>query len=285
MSSLVSRYPPVSLLLCTVPAFSLTPAASREPPPVVVVTPPGPSTKARITDLQTRPSVGFVVGRRQSLACQFLPIGPYPPENYAGEITTIELDIGNKRWRGDMGCVHADARRPVRYPLAGNYGGVTGDISLGIGAGANLLVGGSDRSVTLPHFRGRWHQDQPCGSRFQFWSCGWSDPVGLADRFDYTCCSFRGLVERSLVLGLKDKHVAQGLDRALGVAIEVGRGATVVRTCCIVAAHCGQPVIEANRIYILDHSRRLAEDTGAAEGTVMFKREAVKLKNLGTILT
>jgi hypothetical protein len=29
---------------------------------------------------------------------------------------------------------------------------VTGDISLGIGAGVNLLVGGSDRSITLQPF-------------------------------------------------------------------------------------------------------------------------------------
>ena len=152
MSRIVSTLSAVSLLLCTVPAFSQTPAASREPPPVVVVTPPGPSTKSGLLTCNTSPSVGFVVGGRQSLACQFMPIGPYPPENYAGEITTIGLDIGKNSGGAVIWAVFMPTRGAQYGSLAGNYGGVTGDISLGIGAGANLLVGGSDRSVTLQPF-------------------------------------------------------------------------------------------------------------------------------------
>ena len=33
--------------------------------------------------------------------------------------------------------------------LAGNYGGVTGSAALGVGAGANVLVGGSEDSIVL----------------------------------------------------------------------------------------------------------------------------------------
>jgi Protein of unknown function (DUF992) len=36
--------------------------------------------------------------------------------------------------------------------LAGSYGGVSGDLSLGVGVGGNILVGGSERSVTLQPF-------------------------------------------------------------------------------------------------------------------------------------
>ena len=143
MLSLVSTVSAVSLPVCTVPGFAQTPAAPREEPLVVVVTPPGPSTKSGLLTCNTSPSVGFVVGGRQSLACQFMPIGPYPPENYTGEITTIGLDIGKNSGGALIWAVFMPTRGAQYGSLAGKYGGVTGDISLGIGAGANLLVGGS----------------------------------------------------------------------------------------------------------------------------------------------
>jgi hypothetical protein len=36
--------------------------------------------------------------------------------------------------------------------LAGTYGGVSGDIALGLGVGANALIGGSARSIALQPF-------------------------------------------------------------------------------------------------------------------------------------
>jgi hypothetical protein len=36
-----------------------------------------------------------------------------------------------------------------RGALSGSYGGVTASAAVGVGAGANALVGGLDRSVTL----------------------------------------------------------------------------------------------------------------------------------------
>ena len=114
MLHLVSTISAVSLLACTVPAFAQTPAAPREAPPVVVVKPPGPSTKSGLLTCNTSPSVGFVVGGRQSLACQFMPIGPYPPENYTGEITTIGLDIGKNSGGAMIWAVFMPTRgRPV----------------------------------------------------------------------------------------------------------------------------------------------------------------------------
>ena len=152
MSKLMSTLSAISLLLSTVPVFAQTPTARHEGPPVVVITPPGPSNKAGLLTCNTSPSVGFVVGGHKSLVCQFMPIGPYPPENYTGEITTIGLDIGKNSGGALIWAVFMPTRGAQYGSLAGNYGGVTGDISLGIGAGANLLVGGSDRSVTLQPF-------------------------------------------------------------------------------------------------------------------------------------
>ncbi len=152
MSKLLSTLSAVSVLACTVPAVAQTPAAPRKAPPVVVITPPGPSTKAGLLTCNTGPSVGFVVGGRQSLVCQFMPIGPYPPENYSGEITTIGLDVGNNSRGAVMWAVFMPTRGAQYGSLAGKYGGVTSNVSVGIGAGANLLVGGSERSITLQPF-------------------------------------------------------------------------------------------------------------------------------------
>ena len=48
-----------------------------------------------------------------------------------------------------MGGVHAD-----QWPgaLAGDYAGVSGQAAVGVGVGGNVLVGGSNRSVTLQPF-------------------------------------------------------------------------------------------------------------------------------------
>jgi hypothetical protein len=45
--------------------------------------------------------------------------------------------------------VLASAEIPVRGGLAGTYVGGSGDISLGIGVGANALIGGSNKAVAL----------------------------------------------------------------------------------------------------------------------------------------
>jgi hypothetical protein len=153
MSSYCSALSALSFVLIgTTQALAQTPPLSREAPPVVVVTPPSPSTKAGLLTCNTGPSVGFVVGGRQSLACQFMPIGPYRPENYTGEITTVGLDIGKNSGGALIWAVFMPTRGAQYGSLAGKYGGIIGDVSLGIGAGGNILVGGSNRSITLQPF-------------------------------------------------------------------------------------------------------------------------------------
>jgi len=121
-------------------------------PPVVVITPPEPSAKAGVLTCNMSPSIGFVVGSRQRLACLFTPSGPYPPENYLGEITRIGVDIGITDGGVMAWAVFMPTRGSQYGSLAGSYGGVSGDLSLGVGVGGNILVGGSHRSVTLQPF-------------------------------------------------------------------------------------------------------------------------------------
>jgi hypothetical protein len=95
------------------------------------------------------PSIGALVASRQRLRCTFSPVRGGKVERYTGTITRVGFDVGVTvggvmRWR-----VVARTRSLGRGALAGNYVGASGDVSLGIGGGGNVLIGGSRRSVVL----------------------------------------------------------------------------------------------------------------------------------------
>lgn len=122
-------------------------------PPVVIVTPPVPSAKVGMLTCNMSPGVGFIVGGRQSLACQFAPSSPaYAPESYLGEITTIGLDIGVTSGGAMAWAVFMPSVGPQYGAFAGDYVGATGEVTVGVGGGGNVLVGGSNRAVTLQPF-------------------------------------------------------------------------------------------------------------------------------------
>jgi hypothetical protein len=98
---------------------------------------------------QLSPSVGYVVGSRQALTCRFNPEVPRPPEVYVGAIKTAGLDIGIKTGGAMLWAVFAPVNGYYRGALAGAYAGVSGDVAIGLGLGANVLVGGSRRSIAL----------------------------------------------------------------------------------------------------------------------------------------
>src|SRR3954451_13759879 len=92
--------------------------------------------------------IGFVVGSQRQVNCLFTPSYPAPPEQYVGTITKVGLDIGGTA-AGQLvwGVSMATTRR--RGVLAGSYAGASAEATVGAGLGANVLVGGNDRSVAL----------------------------------------------------------------------------------------------------------------------------------------
>lgn len=95
------------------------------------------------------PTVGFIVGSRQRLSCRYNPDGPFPPEIYVGNLSTVGLDIGVSGGGRMLWAVFAPTRGLIRGALAGTYVGASADVALGVGLGANVLVGGSQRSIAL----------------------------------------------------------------------------------------------------------------------------------------
>ena len=116
-------------------------------PPAAAQAPPG--TKTGMLACTLAPSIGFIVGSRQTMTCRFAPDGPFPPEAYVGTITTIGLDIGITAGGALAWGVFAPTAGPPRGALAGEYVGATGEITAGVGVGANVLFGGSNRTIAL----------------------------------------------------------------------------------------------------------------------------------------
>jgi Protein of unknown function (DUF992) len=106
-------------------------------------------TQAGMLSCKLNPSVGFIVFGHQSMECRYVPSAPLPPQFYEGALNTVGIDIGVVGTGGLAWAVLAPTAGVPTGALAGTYVGASGDVALGVGVGANVLVGGSNRSFAL----------------------------------------------------------------------------------------------------------------------------------------
>jgi hypothetical protein len=92
--------------------------------------------------------IGLIIGSQRQVNCLFTPSYAAPPEQYVGTITKVGLDLG-VTGPGQLvwSVLQSTTRR--RGVLAGSYAGASAEVSAVVGLGANVLVGGNDRSVAL----------------------------------------------------------------------------------------------------------------------------------------
>ncbi|HVO03273.1 MAG TPA: DUF992 domain-containing protein [Candidatus Cybelea sp.] len=91
--------------------------------------------------------VGFIFGSSKALSCIFKrPNGD--TERYTGEINKYGVDIGFTTESRIIWAVLAPGDVGPGA-LAGHYGGVTGEAEVGLGLGANVLLGGSSKQIAL----------------------------------------------------------------------------------------------------------------------------------------
>ncbi len=93
-------------------------------------------------------SMGFIVGSVTHLGCLLRSEGR-PDEPYVATIRKIGLDIGITQETGLAWAVFAPVERMAPGALSGNYAGAQGSAAVGVGVGANVLVGGSDNVISL----------------------------------------------------------------------------------------------------------------------------------------
>jgi hypothetical protein len=107
-----------------------------------------PPVRAGILQCEGGQNVGYVVGSSTSLQCVFQSEGRRP-EPYIATLRRLGLDLGITDQTKLTWAVNAPTTRVGYGDLAGHYGGVGANASVGIGGGGNFLVGGPANAYAL----------------------------------------------------------------------------------------------------------------------------------------
>ena len=97
----------------------------------------------------TGPRVGLLVGSRQRMNCVFRSNSTGQQYHYRGRITRLGLDVGITGGGRLFWGVFAPTTHIGPGALRGTYVGAGGNASVGLGLGANVLIGGSNRTISL----------------------------------------------------------------------------------------------------------------------------------------
>jgi hypothetical protein len=106
-------------------------------------------TQVGMLSCKVDPSIGFIIAGHQSMQCRFTQNAPNPPQAYEGALNMVGLNIGISAGGVFGWAVFAPTVGIPAGALAGEYVGASGDIGLGVGVGANVLIGGSGRTFAL----------------------------------------------------------------------------------------------------------------------------------------
>ena len=119
---------------------------------VALATPAAAQTRTKVgmLDCDISGGIGMIIASQKQVQCIFTPASPDlgRQEVYLGTISKLGIDVGATTGGRMLWEVVAPTSRPFGA-LAGHYAGATAEATVGAGIGANVLVGGSDRTVTL----------------------------------------------------------------------------------------------------------------------------------------
>jgi hypothetical protein len=90
---------------------------------------------------------GFVFGSSHAVRCTFSSGDHY--ERYEGSISKFGVDVGYQKSGVLIWAVLAPTDHVNPGALDGHYGGVSAEASVGVGLGANALIGGSTKTLVL----------------------------------------------------------------------------------------------------------------------------------------
>lgn len=121
---------------------------------IVAAAAPASAQMARAGSLECDVSggVGMVITSSKALDCLFFRDDGAPPEHYVGTIKRFGVALGATGPGHLDWLVATSTNRIGPGALTGDYGGVGASATAGVGLGANALVGGSNRTVSLQPF-------------------------------------------------------------------------------------------------------------------------------------
>jgi hypothetical protein len=130
-----------SILAITVAGLAFSTLAVTKPADAAV------GVKAGVLTCNVASGWGFVFGSSRNLNCTYSGSGRV--EHYTGDISKFGADIGYLQSGVIVWGVLAPTDKLSPGALRGEYGGATAGASLGVGADANVLIGGSTHELSL----------------------------------------------------------------------------------------------------------------------------------------
>jgi hypothetical protein len=104
--------------------------------------------KAGTLNCEVSGGLGMIVASQRAMHCSFTA-DDGRVDHYLGSITKVGVDLGVTNDGRLIWAVFAPTSGAPIGALAGDYGGVTGSVTVGVGLGANVLVGGSANTMAL----------------------------------------------------------------------------------------------------------------------------------------
>jgi hypothetical protein len=111
---------------------------------------PAHAERTKVGELRCEVSagLGLIITSSKELECRFHSARG-GTESYHGRINKFGLDLGGTDRGVLVWDVFAPVAGPLHHALAGDYAGVGASATVGVGMGANALVGGSNREFSL----------------------------------------------------------------------------------------------------------------------------------------
>ena len=94
-------------------------------------------------------NLSFIFGSSRAINCTYNAGPAMPIDHYVGSMNKFGIDIGFQTNGVMIWGVIAPGGYVGPGALAGQYGGVTAAVALGLGVGANVLIGGSRNNIAL----------------------------------------------------------------------------------------------------------------------------------------
>ncbi len=138
MSSVIGRGFGLAATLLLASAFGMGAAYGAES-----------GTKAGYLKCDVAGAVSFIFGSSRDITCLYSPEGVKRVDRYTGKIKKYGVDIGFYGNGVMIWAVIAPTSDVGPGALAGDYGGVSADAAVGLGVGANALLGGGKKSIAL----------------------------------------------------------------------------------------------------------------------------------------
>jgi Protein of unknown function (DUF992) len=107
------------------------------------------AAKAGVLSCDVSAGIGLIIGSQKSVQCVYTPDVPGPQEAYVGAMTKFGLDIGITAGGVMVWAVFSGTSGYGPGFLAGDYVGASGEATIAAGLGANVLIGGSNRTIAL----------------------------------------------------------------------------------------------------------------------------------------